>query len=72
MGSGQGIERLSVVIARSEATKQSTISAEAFLDCFASLAMTVTSTVYLFRKLSGKPPRGQSMAISSPLPDSVM
>jgi hypothetical protein len=27
---------------------------------------------HLFRKFNGKPPRGQSMAISSPLPDSVM
>jgi hypothetical protein len=28
--------------------------------------------IHLFRKFNGKPPRGQSMAISSPLPDSVM
>ncbi len=27
---------------------------------------------YLFRKFSGRPGRGQSIATSSPLPDSVM
>ena len=27
---------------------------------------------HLFKKFNGKPPRGQSLAISSPLPDSVM
>lgn len=27
---------------------------------------------HLFKKFNGKPPRGQSMAISSPLPDSVI
>ena len=27
---------------------------------------------HLFKKFNGNPPRGQSMAISSPLPDSVM
>ena len=28
--------------------------------------------VYLFKKFSGNPPRGQSIATNSPLPDSVM
>ena len=28
--------------------------------------------IHLFKKFNGKPPRGQSMAISSPLPDSVI
>jgi len=57
------------------------------MDCFAEpvigrrfaptrwLAMTwivLVSTCHLFKKFSGRPGRGQSIAISSPLPDSVM
>lgn len=29
-------------------------------------------TYYLFKKFNGRPPRGQSIAISSPRPDKVM
>jgi hypothetical protein len=32
----------------------------------------MTANGYLFKKFSGSPGRGQSMAINSPLPDSVM
>ena len=44
------------------------------LDCFASLAMTMQfdANRHLFKKFSGRPGRAQSIAINSPLPDSVM
>jgi hypothetical protein len=43
------------------------------MDCFASLAMTDSLVpIHLFKKFSGRPGRGQSIATSSPLPDSVM
>jgi hypothetical protein len=45
------------------------------MDCFAALAMTwivLVSIHHLFKKFSARPGRAQSIAISSPLPDSVM
>ena len=54
------------------ATKQSGFRASGPMDYFASLAMTKGTFLYLFRKFSGRPGLAQSIAISSPLPDSVM
>jgi len=41
-----------IVIARSEATKQSILTFVLAMDCFASLAMTVLKPSWLFEKLS--------------------
>jgi hypothetical protein len=64
----------SFVIARS-ASDEAIQSYFAVLDCFASLAMTniaIYYRVHLFRKFSARPGRAQSIAINSPLPDSVI
>ena len=53
--------RISVVIARSEATKQSILPLCRALDCFASLAMTVVEATWLFEKLNRL-----SLGLSSP------
>jgi len=41
-----------VVIARSEATKQSIVAAALVVDCFAALAMTVLKPFWLFESLN--------------------
>jgi hypothetical protein len=48
------------------------ISARGKMDCFVATLLAMTWMVHLFKKFSGNPGRGQSIAISSPLPDSVM
>src|ERR1700729_2015737 len=82
-GSSQDITFSLSVIAcdKREAFAQGSASDEAIqsyfavLDCFASLAMTklpFVAVIHLFRKFSGRPGRAQSIAINSPLPDSVI
>jgi len=44
----QSDRALDVVIARSEATKQSIVAAALVVDCFAALAMTVLKPFWLF------------------------
>ena len=74
--SRRGIERLGAKRRRMIDSAKQSRATRGTLDCFVASLVAMTGTYltnhHLFKKFRGRPGRGQSIAISSPLPDSVM